>query len=215
MAVNNIGVCMCCEKEIHATGIISHLGRCRKLEKPNSGKEECELYTILLRDEIKTEYWMVIEVYETTKLSAIDTYLRKIWFKESELTSEFEIDGKKYSSKPSSDCLGMDISIKEAAKDITKLRYTHYFSSPTNLTVEIKRIERGIPYKRCVRLQARNKLPYNKCNICRRAMATNIIEDKDSTTILCDRCLDKARKGTSTVSLAHSLARPIINTPRM
>ena len=79
MAVNNIGVCMCCEKEIHATGIISHLGRCRKLEKPNSGKEECELYTILLRDEIKTEYWMVIEVYETTKLSAIDTYLRKIY----------------------------------------------------------------------------------------------------------------------------------------
>ena len=68
---------------------------------------------------------MVSEGYETTNLSAIGTYLIKIWFKEIELTSEFDIDGKKYSSKPSPDCLGMDISIKEAAKDIATLRYTH------------------------------------------------------------------------------------------
>lgn len=216
MASRYMGKCFCCGKEISKTGIIRHLDACEKRWGGRCLQRECDIYTLVIKDEYQKEYWLVVEVAENTKLSEIDQFLRDIWLECCGHMSEFEIGGIRYWSNPSQDYdyPSMNISIKEATRFAAKFRYTYDFGSSTDLVIEIKRIERGFPSKERVRLLARNNAPKFMCDICHKRKAENIkIDDEYGPILFCDRCLDENAYEEIYGDLTYAL--PICNSPRM
>ena len=51
MASRNMGKCYCCGKAISRTGIIRHLDGCEKRYEIKSSNKECDLYTLVIKDE--------------------------------------------------------------------------------------------------------------------------------------------------------------------
>lgn len=218
MEKRNKGKCYCCGKEISRTGIIRHLDGCEKRYEIKSSNKECDIYTLLIKDEYQKEYWLVVEVSENTKLSEIDQFLRDIWLECCGHMSEFEICGIRYWSTPDPEFgyPSMNISIKEATLFSPKFKYTYDFGSSTDLIIEIKRIERGFPSNEKVRLLARNDAPEYICDICHRRKATNfIVEGEDGPTFFCDKCCDKIEEGDIDIYLDLDCALPVCNSPRM
>ena len=188
---NTNGICYICGAENSKIVTKNHI-----LKHHNGGDEECFLLTIEGAE--LPDYWLIIDVPLEKSLSALDTFLRKIWLECCGHLSEFN---DKYNEK-----VGKARKIREF--DIgDKLYYYYDFGSTTELLVTFVAKTSRPKQKSPVRLLARNIAPKIKCKNCGN-VAEQICAECGGAyedAFYCNDCRKKHK---------HKTMLPVTNSPR-
>jgi hypothetical protein len=153
-------------------------------------------------------------------LEQLDAFLRDIWLECCGHLSSFKIEGKSYATQsPGEDFWesdddageeeGMDQPLSMLLRPGLAFSYEYDFGSTTELKLKVLReMEAGTPKDEVV-LLARNVAPEVTCQICGKAMATQICTEcqYEDEGWLCARCAAKHPCGLD-------MCLPVVNSPR-
>ncbi|MCL2797149.1 MAG: hypothetical protein FWD58_03740 [Firmicutes bacterium] len=217
---NTNGNCYICGLEAGKTVMKNHI-----LKAHNSGDEPC--YVLVIEGAYDPDYWLVVDIALDKSLSALDTFLRKIWLECCGHMSEFECT---YSKEQADDpmrkiCKLMGLRTpaqqksagkakKLAAFDVgDKLLHTYDFGSSTELKISITAKSLRPKQKNAVRLLARNIAPRIKCSECDAqaeficGMCGGLYEGE----VYCESCTDRHAKENG---CEREMMLPVTNSPR-
>jgi hypothetical protein len=164
---------------------------------------------------------MFLEVEGTTRLKAIDKFLRNTWLEYCLHLSMFTIKGERYESQPdptpdpffNTNSKTIALDVESVFQPGINIDYVHDHVSSTELLLKIISDRSGkITGKGKIKLVARNNEIIFKGTKCKKETATKIctvcILEKDRTRAsFCDNCVDLHKCG-------EEIALPIINSPR-
>jgi hypothetical protein len=225
------GNCLYCSKSYPGIAMTRHLESCEKRKnfylemnkKITKSKEQSNNIVFLLSISSKyyPEYWMFLEVDGTSKLKAIDRFLRDTWLECCGHLSRFTIKDQRYESQldPIPDPFFKENSktMSQSTSSIFQpgmnIDYVYDYGSSTELLLKvISDVPGKIVGKGKVKLVARNNELVFKCAKCKKEIATKIctvcIHEKDrSRASFCDNCVDLHICG-------EEMALPIVNSPR-
>jgi len=196
-------VCSFCKKIVSGNVIRKHLGSCaERMKASHEGSE-----TIFLLKAQAGQFWVYFEANGSSKLEAIDSFLRGLWLECCGHLSAFTINDERYFSAPEDDEKGMDGKIKYILLTGMKFWHEYDFGTTTHLSLECISERTGEPLKKTGVL-ARNNMPDFRCK-CGKP-ATDVCTECmwDGEGFLCEKCAEKHKCG-------EDMLLPVVNSPRM
>lgn len=147
-------------------------------------------------------FWLYIEINGSATLDHLDSFLRETWLECCGHMSQFDIDGKGYSSDGE-----MHKTINKVLEVGTQFDYEYDFGTTTQLAGKVILVRSG-KLKKGTRLIARNDLPEDiSCTTC-----------SNKPDVICSVCYDfccKKCKKKHNACDGEEFMLPVINSPRM
>lgn len=106
MAKRIKGKCKYCGKEYTQSYMKKHLPECEVRKIQLAGEKEttqCGYFDLMILPKYFKDYWLFIEVQDTSTLRDIDFFLRDIWLECCNHLSDFSINGTQYENMPIDD----------------------------------------------------------------------------------------------------------------
>jgi len=196
MADKTGGDCYLCGENLNKTAMKNHLLKNHNEEK--DGKECCLLK---IEGGVNKNYWLYIDVPQEKTLSAVDSFLRKIWLECCGHLSEFNTGdyGRISSSKR-----------LESLNAGEKIFHIYDFGTTTESVITVMGNIKRKPQKGVVRLLARNTPPVLICAKCGKEadLVCGICLYESDNPFYCSKCGDKHKHGSE-------MFLPVTNSPRM
>lgn len=237
MAETTKGLCKYCGKEFKRAGIVRHLSACKERKNvldQEEGKRRCGYFELIISDYYNNDYWLVVEVRDTAKLSDLDKFIRDIWVECCGHLSAFTIDGQQYELIPmevafwGEPAKSMNYKLKDVFSEGMVIGYEYDFGSTTELVIKVQSYRSGVWKAEPVTLLSRNEPPEILCCQCGKNPAQWVDAERyyEEDAFWCEECL-QARK---TEELAEELEEeeleemyysddeyllPVCNSPRM
>jgi len=209
-AAQTTGACVYCGRVLTRGGMTRHLASCaartaRAREAAGAtGSAPESLLHLEVRDGGWGDYWLHLEMPASTKLSALDSYLRAIWLECCGHMSKFSI-GCVWGGRD----VGMTTRVGRAFGASRELLHVYDFGTESVSRIRLVGERQGVAApKRPVTLMARNQPHDVRCRKCD-APATMLCLEcgyDESPGVFCRR---HAR------GHAHEDLRPIVNSPRV
>ena len=196
MAEKSTGNCYLCGEKLGKSAMKNHL--LKNHDEKKGGKECCLLK---IEGRYDKNYWLYIDVPVEKTLSAVDSFLRKIWLECCGHLSEFFVDN--YVPIKSSQKLG-DFAAGE------KFFHQYDFGTTTETAITVLGNIRRMPQKNVVRLLARNTPPVFLCENCGKP-ADYICREcayESDNPFYCMECSEDHECG-------EEMLAPVTNSPRM
>lgn len=196
MGSKSIGNCYLCGEELARTAMKNHL---LKVHGEQDGEQECCLLKIEGAE--YKDYWLYIDIPVDKSLSAVDTFLRKIWLECCGHLSAFRGPGRSE--------IAMSRKMRSFAVG-DSLLHEYDFGTTTDTTVTFVGISKRKTQRGIVRLLARNIPPEFECGECG-APATFICPECRYTMenhFFCDECAEGHE-----LDQGHMML-PVTNSPR-
>lgn len=196
MALKSNGNCYLCGEELGRTAMKNHL---IKAHAEQDGEQEC--YLLKIEGAEYKDYWLYVDIPVDKPLSAIDTFLRKIWLECCGHLSAFTGPGRS------------EIAMSRKMRSISvgdKLLHEYDFGTTTDTMVTVVGISRRKTQRGIVRLLARNIPPEPECGECG-APATYTCPECRYTMknpFFCDECGEVHELDQDHMML------PVTNSPR-
>jgi len=181
------GDCFICGKTAAKTAMKNHV-----LKEHNSGDELCRL--IKAEGAYDKNYWLLFTAPLDASLSAVDTFLRKIWCECCGHLSAFSIGGAAYGKTRKISSL--------AAGD--KLLYEYDFGSTTEILLTVVEDIARQKQRDKICLLARNEPIAAVCEKCGAPAA--VVNVWDEWELLCDNCAKNVDDDAALL--------PVVNSPR-
>ena len=196
MADKSNGDCYLCGANYGKTAMKNHLLKNHDTEQ---GGQECRLLKI--EGFYDKEYWLYVDVPVEKTLSAVDSFLRKIWLECCGHLSEFYVDN--------------NVQIKSSLKlgsfsPGDKFFHMYDYGDTTETAITVMGNIRRKEQKSIVRLLARNTPPVFKCADCGKT-ADYICAQcacESENPFYCDECMETHECG-------EEMFLPVTNSPRM
>ena len=222
------GVCALCGDAVSRTSLQVHLVRCAHAHEARSGPDERIVHLRATTPGLPA-YWLDVEVKESAKLDALDSFLRRTWLECCDHLSVFRIGAGEYfssgyqiESRPAFGGLRfgrsrtverhMTVRVCDAVPSVGEsFRYEYDFGSTTLLQLQVLGERTGRIGRSPVRLLARNTPIEWPCAICGL-----------SAESVCAFCRDGG--GSPFVCAKHQKQHacgeqdgflPVVNSPRM
>ena len=194
MAVQSKGNCYLCGAELGKVAMKNHI---LKVHAGDRSLQKCRLLKI--EGAYEKNYWLYIDVPVNKTLSAVDTFLRKIWLECCGHMRAF--------SDPWHEELGKGRQLGGFAPG-DKILHEYDFGSTTESLITVVGDTYREPQRNAVRLLARNAPPAFVCCKCGKAAAyicAECIYEVDNP-FFCEECADQHE---------HDYLLPVTNSPRM
>ncbi|MFN8577477.1 MAG: hypothetical protein U0354_11520 [Candidatus Sericytochromatia bacterium] len=196
------GKCNFCNEEFTKRTIKNHLNKCKSKEEFYKDVKETEKSILLLiQDKYSKEYWMYVEVLETTTLSQIDKFLRDVWLECCGHMSAFYLKNNEIAKSK---------KISSFMLENLEMDYEYDFGSTTSLTIKILSIS-TTNGKQKIQIDAINNLPYIKCSFC-----------EENAEFICPFCYDDntmckkhLKKHSCVETEGEECMASVTNSPRM
>ena len=183
------GNCYLCGTSAGKTVMKNHILK----EHANNGNEECLLLKI--EGAYAREYWLFLDIAMDKDLSALDTFLRKIWLECCGHLSKFSV-GK--SRKIGSLAVG------------NQILHEYDYGTTTESLITVIAETRRSKQREAVRLLARNAPIVFPCAACGEPAEFLCQEcPYDSNAVFCKICAEKHKQKSG-----HEMMLPITNSPR-
>jgi len=213
---NTNGNCYICGAEAGKTVMKNHI-----LKAHDGGDEPC--FVLVIEGAYNPDYWLIVDIALDKSLSALDTFLRKIWLECCGHMSEFEfVSSKKDADDPMKKAMklmgfrGLPIKTKSAGKakklaafdEGDKLLHIYDMGSTTETKITLAAKTLRPKQRSAVRLLARNIAPVFPCMECQKSAAfiCNECGGAWENAYLCADCADKHEH--------DDMLLPITNSPR-
>ncbi|MDR2090685.1 MAG: hypothetical protein LBP62_03425 [Clostridiales bacterium] len=194
MASTTNGNCYLCGFEAKKTVMKNHA-----LKKHSEGDEPC--FLLVIEGLYDPDYWLVADVALDKPLSALDTFLRKIWLECCGHLSRFSVDGRFENS------IGKNRKFDEF---IPGEKIFHMYDYGTSTETKITFVERTARPKQraAVRLIARNIPPQLPCEKCGKPAKFICVkyDGNYEEILLCSDCVDE--------DADNEMMLPVTNSPR-
>lgn len=194
MALKTKGNCYLCGEALGRAAMKNHL---LKAHGEPGGEQEC--YLLRIEGAEDNNYWLYIDVPVEKTLSAIDTFLRKIWLECCGHLSAFHGPGRTETA--------MTRKLKTFSVE-DKLFHEYDFGTTTDTVVTVVGLSRRKAQRGIVRLLARNIPPESDCGVCG-APATCVCPEcryTQKNPFFCDECGERHEH--------EEILLPVTNSPR-
>lgn len=223
MAKQIKGKCRCCSKEFARAGMLRHLNSCKERKEAidqETGKPT-GYFELLIASKYMKEYWLMIEIEDTAKLSDLDQFIRDIWVECCGHLSSFNIGGQLYDSMPSSNSFwgppakSMHIQLKKVMEVGAQINYEYDFGSTTELLIKVLNHREGKRKNDTITILSRNNSPEIFCSVCQKNLAAWVNPEGfyEDTPYWCEECLESEREEDEEEYEEYIL--PVCNSPRM
>lgn len=184
------GNCYLCGAQLGKTAMKNHL-----LKEYGARANGQACYLLKIEGRYDKNYWLYIDVSLDKSLSAIDTFLRKIWLECCGHMSEFEGAGKNRRLS--------NLSVGD------RLSHIYDYGTTTETLLTIVGETTRTPQKNIVRLLARNVPPQFTCSVCGKPADSICIDCRWSTEnpFFCNTCAEEHEH--------DDMMLPVTNSPRM
>lgn len=204
MAAQTKGFCKYCGKEYTKTGMLRHLGACKKRKLKLSeeiGKRRCRYFQIVLSGKYNNDYWLIIETSENTTLKELDKFIRDIWVECCNHLSMLTIDGVEYESSPNTSYFwgtpskNMNYRLKDVCKVGDTISYEYDFGSTTNLVLKLYGVREGEKKNNEIVILSRNNPLEILCSHCEKNRAIWVMPQRyyEGDPFCCKECLCEVR----------------------
>jgi hypothetical protein len=189
-----------------------HLAACRGDGEAASGETRAPRldYHIVVETPYGKDYWLHVAAPVDAPLSALDSFLRRIWLECCGHMSCFSIGPLRYASSPMRelDERGMRVALNRVLEVGTALGYEYDYGSTTELRLRVVGLREHRKAGKQVVLLARNDPPEIGCGNCGQA-ATHVCGgcSESGDGWLCDGCARKHECG-------EDMLLPLVNSPR-
>lgn len=220
MAQQTKGYCKYCGKEMTRSGMVRHLAECRKKHSAlGNEKDRVPYLELVLYGTHQKNYWLIIQMKETAKLSALDQFIRDIWVECCGHLSAFYINGQTYENQPHAYGFGKrpqsaHISIGKVLAVGTKAEYEYDFGSTTDITIEVLDRYEDDGKSGDIVLLSRNNPPAMLCGHCGKNPA-KWIDVMGWGELWCDECIEQLSSEDSDEAPDDDALMPVCNSPRM
>jgi len=195
MTANSSGNCYLCGAAFSKTSMKNHI---IKVHGEDKDRQECCLLKI--ESSYPKGYWLYVDIPLEKTLSALDTFLRKIWLECCGHLSSFFYPGYE------------EIANSRKLKSFAvgdKFQHHYDFGTTTETIITIAGKTTREAQKNIVRLLARNAPPAFKCEECEKPAEYAATDFNDGTDhLLCEGCCGKYEEGDLGIL-------PVANSPRM
>lgn len=191
------GNCYICGKALTKTGAKRHL-----LTHNYVGNKSQKCRLIKIEYPYNKDYWLYVDIPFTSRLEALDLFLRRIWLECCGHMSAFTVGCY--------DEVDMDTKISRIVEG-SVLRYEYDFGSTTELNVSFVGTTTWKWQKEEVRLLIRNEAPEYTCCQCgkpARFICCECVYETDNP-FFCKSC------GEKHFEEVHDFNLPVTNSPRM
>jgi hypothetical protein len=149
------------------------------------------------------DFWLFIEINDSSTLEDIDLFLRDTWLECCGHMSQFTLSGEDYPSNG-----GMAKKLRALFRVGTVFDYEYDFGTTTELHGKVISVRQG-KLKETVRLVARNYLPDDLlCTTCQK-----------KPDVICSVCYEfyckKCKKKHGIQCEGEDMLLPVVNSPRM
>jgi hypothetical protein len=205
---SSIGTCKICGRAFNRLGMTRHLKTCR----PAGARGGGYAFHTLIDQRHGKKYWLHVAVPFSSRLSTLDSFLRRTWLECCGHLSAFTIQGVLYRESPQDEIGGRSTAVRADRVLYPGLAFTYEydFGSTTELTLKVVGIRECGPEVK-LELLARNEPPQILCSECDKGeLATRVcIECVDAGGgWLCDDCAE-------THSCGEDMLLPVVNSPRV
>lgn len=194
------GTCRYCGKAYTRTPMAKHVLTCKERGLAAAGAINENLaghFVLLINDKYDKQYWLIVEMKETTSLKDLDQFLRDIWLECCGHLSNFYIEGVQYESDPHfSDgwgmpVKGMNIKLMNLLEPGMVIDYTYDYGSSTELSVSVLAQRMGPAKREKVAILSRNQPVTFVCQKCEKKIASKICREciYEGEGLLCEDCL--------------------------
>lgn len=204
------GKCSFCKSLISKSVMTRHLQACKERKESEKDKNK-NYFHIVVEGTHHREYWVHLEVLDTSKLITLDNFLRDLWLECCGHLSMFTIDGIKYSSDlgciEEFDDESMNISLKKVLCTGLTFSYEYDFGSTTDLRLKVVDEREISGRKDSITILARNEPPEILCSCGKKATKICCQCIYEGKGWHCAKCAKKHRCGEEMFS-------PVVNSPR-
>ena len=219
MAKRIKGKCKFCGKEYTLSYMKKHLPECEARRIQLAGEKEatqCGYFDLMILPKYFKDYWLFIEVRDTSTLKDIDFFLRDIWLECCNHLSDFNINGTHYENEPIDDLCSpfppksMDYKLNTIWKKDMTIEYRYDFGSTTTLLINVMDHRIGPVKKETLTILSRNNPYVYQCSECGKKTAVALCAECAWTgeNFLCDDCCKTHKCG-------EYMLLDICNSPRM
>jgi hypothetical protein len=190
-----MGNCYVCGVKLGKTAMKNHI---LKMHTNVPEGEMC--YLLKIEGAYDKNYWLFIDVAIDKSMSALDSFLRKIWLECCGHLSAFHIGEMDLGKNRKIKCLSVG----------DKIIHEYDFGSTTETIITVMGETRRLKQREAARLLARNAPPEFTCVNCGKSATHICVECMQDTEnpFYCEKCSDKHCK-------KHCALLPVTNSPRM
>ena len=206
------GECRFCGKPMSKGGLTKHFSACPEYKKlienasNNSGKEQV-IHHLQIQDAWQKDFWLHLEMNDSTKLKNLDYYLRSIWLECCGHLSQFSVGGWRGEEIP------MGIPVSRVFQKGVELTHIYDFGTSSETLVKaVGQREGKALTKNPIFLMARNELPKAGCIECDQPaswLCMECIYEYDKSGYLCENHADKHPHED------YGEPLPLVNSPRL
>jgi hypothetical protein len=190
-----------------------HLAACRGSGEPAGRAARAPRldYHVVVESRYGKAYWLHVGLPVDAPLSALDSFLRRIWLECCGHMSCFSIGPLRYASSPMGELAerGMRVALNRVLEVGTSFTYEYDYGSTTELKLRVVGLREHETKGKGVVLLARNDAPEIACDVCGKP-ATQVCGDCSWSGggWLCDGCGRKHKCG-------EDMLLPVVNSPRV
>ncbi len=219
MGEHTKGKCKYCGKEYTMGYMRRHISTCAERQKrfeAEKEKKQIGYFDLVVYGKYDKDYWLFLEVRETTALSELDYFFRAIWVECCGHLSAFEIGGESYEVMPDVDFYwdqppkSMNYPLKKVLEQGMTFEYEYDFGSTTELVIQVLNYRKAAQKKDKITILSRNNPPKLLCNTCNKKEARFICADCawSGAGLLCEDC-------SKTHECGEDMLLAVCNSPRM
>ena len=214
MADLKSGKCNYCDKIVNKSGIKKHIASCKEKKSTQQGvpsHEKTKYFHLMVDGKYSPEYWLYLDVKSTTKLKALDDFLRQIWLECCGHLSAFRIRDQTYSSYPDKSFgdRSMNYKLQDLMGEGMTFGYEYDFGTSNELNLKVTSESEGKSRRKAIEVMARNTAPDVRCSACGK-IATQVCAQCiwENKGWLCDKCGEVHKCG-------EEMLLPVVNSPRV
>ena len=219
MAKRTKGKCKYCGKEYTFSYMNKHLSVCEERQKKWGGEtdgKKCGYFELAICPKYDRDYWLYVEMEESSTLKDLDQFLRDIWVECCGHLSAFKIGGISYDVAPQNDFFwgkparNMDYKLKSVLEKGMTFGYEYDFGSTTELMITVVNDRIGNDGKEKLIILSRNNPIEILCDACGKKSAAYICAEclYEGDGWLCEDC-------AKTHECGEEILLPVCNSPRM
>ncbi|GHO65116.1 hypothetical protein KSC_040080 [Ktedonobacter sp. SOSP1-52] len=215
------GVCAFCHAELKKAGMTKHLEACEKrmaaetLSGKRASASPARKLHLLVEGRDLLEYWMHLEVVDTTTLAALDRFLRDTWLECCGHLSAFEIGGVRYATGAGmGDDWGMEeksmrVRLEHVLSPGQSGLYEYDYGTTTELKINVIGTRETATKGQAIRILARNTPPRRVCDVC-----------GQEASDVCSVCIFEnkgwlCKEHKKSHECGEDMLLPVVNSPRV
>jgi len=218
--MKSTGKCRLCDANFSKRAFTNHLKSCLLASGPSGGPppkltaKTGGCFHLFIEGRYSKEYWLHLAVVATTKLSALDSFLRHVWLECCGHMSAFRIADESYASSPMGEMgdRGMNVMLSKVLAPGISFTYEYDFGTTTELAGKIVSAfsrTNGRLTGKPIQVLARNDPLVIPCVSCGK-IATQVCSEciYNGAGCLCEECAKEHECG-------EEMLLPIIDSPRV